>query len=63
MGITAKSASDGKINLRTQNPVQFRKIQKILFDNQISFHTRTLAEDKFLESSSKETESASQMRI
>lgn len=47
-GITAKSASDGKINLRTLNPTQFRQVQNILLNNNITFHTHTLAADRQL---------------
>jgi len=48
IGITAKSSSDGKINIKTTNVAQFRQIQKILLTNKIEFHTFSLATDRQL---------------
>ena len=46
--VTAKSASDGKINVKTTNPTLFRQIQNILLKNNIDFHTYSLAADRQL---------------
>ncbi|KAE9523072.1 hypothetical protein AGLY_016526 [Aphis glycines] len=46
--ITAKSSSDGKINIKTTNAAQFRQTQKILLKNKIEFHTFSLATDRQL---------------
>lgn len=47
-GITAKSTSDGKINIKTTNSTQFRSLQSLLLSEKIDFHTYTLAEDRQL---------------
>jgi len=46
--ITAKSSSDGKINIKTTNAAQYRQTQKILLTNKIEFHTFSLATDRQL---------------
>lgn len=47
-GLIAKSMTDGNINLKTTNVIQFRQIQKTLLANNVAFHTHTLASDRQL---------------